>query len=178
MEITKQHNSVLSESFGSINAYEAHEKECAKFKNEFESVMSDLSQITPNGCNIRGNFSSFCPHLQYVVFDALKKEDWPHSIAENSIYLRFSINFKVKTFEVDQCGHIWLSDADKSKSHLCMCSIKSAVKAVGGKWMRKNRFHDAKDIASKMAKFYNEVMANVTKATGGYPYKQMLVNIY
>lgn len=176
--IEKQHNIAITECFNSRADFEAHEKECEKYKREFKEITTLLITERPDDCFFYGSFGSFCPYLQFITFDALKKEDWPNNISENSIYIRFSINLKEKSFEAKSSGHIWLSDADSKKSYLCMCSMKQAHKALGGKWLRKSKFKSAQDLVAKMNKFYTEVMASVTQATGGYPYKQMLVNIY
>lgn len=50
--------------------------------------------------------------------------------------ISFKIDMKGHKFEVSDCGHIWLSEADQKASYLCMCSMRKAVEAMGGKWMR------------------------------------------
>ena len=176
--IEKQHNIAITECFNSRADFEAHEKECEKYKREYEEIKTLLITERPDDCFCYGHFDSFGPQYQFITYDALKKEDWPNNIAANSIYIAFYIDFKTKTFEARSSGHIYLTKADQDKSYLCMCSMKQAHKALGGKWMRKSKFKSAQNIVEKMNRFYNEVMASVTKATGGYHYKQMLVNIY
>lgn len=101
-----------------------------------------------------------------------------NGIAENSIYLRFTLDLKEKTVQCNRCGHIWLSKADQKKSYLAMCSMKQATISDGGKWMRKSRFKNANDLVEKIERFRAQVMEHIEKVTGGYPYKQMLIDIY
>lgn len=173
--IEKQHSICLTEVFNSREELEMHENECVVYKDEFTEIKKAMmKELLP----VRGNFGTFCPHLQFVTLDALRPEDWPNHIAQNSIYLYFKIDLKSKTFEVAQCGHIWLSKHDQDKSYLAMCSMKKAHQHLGGKWLRKSKYKDANDLTAKVKKFYDSVMENMTKATGGYPYKQMLIDIY
>ena len=176
-EIVKRHSPILSEVFHSQEDLNAHEQECAKYKEEFNEILDALRGKNMIA-HIRGGFGTFCPHIQHFSLDALDKEDHPNGISENSIYVRFTIDFKERKFEIRGSGHIWLTDEDKRKSYLCMCSVRDASEAMGGKWMRKSKFRSAEDLANKVAKFWAATMENVTKATGGYPYKQMIVNIY
>lgn len=175
MEYVKQHNICLSEVFSSKQALDAHEVECAKYKSEFELIKAAMRLKT---LPVRGQFGSFVPYQQWVRLDALNTTDWPHGIAENSIYIDFKINMKESKFEVSSCGHIYLSEADQKASYLCMCSMRNAVEKMGGKWMRKGKFKDAEDLAKKIRDFWTQAIECVKQATGGYPYKQMIVNIY
>ncbi len=175
MEYVKQHNICLSEVFESKQALDAHETECARYRSEFETIKAALrAQTLP----ARGQFGSFVPYQQWVRLDALNTTDWPHGIAENSIYIDFKINMKESKFEVSSCGHIYLSETDQKASYLCMCSMRNAVEKMGGKWMRKSKFKDAEDLAKKIRDFWTQAIECVKQATGGYPYKQMIVNIY
>lgn len=173
--ITKQHTSILSESFTNMSAYERHEAECKIYADKFNEI---LSVINEKGLLFKGHFESFCPYLQYLHFDALRKEDWPNGIAENSVYLRFSLDLRTNTVQCNGCGHIWLSKSDQKKSYLAMCSMKKAIISDGGKWMRKSRYKDAKDLVNKIERFRVQVIEHIEKVTGGYPYKQMLIDIY
>lgn len=174
-KIVKQHNICLSEVFSSKQALDAHEVECAKYKSEFELIKAAMRLKT---LPVRGGFGSFVPYLQHVRLDALNASDYPNGIAENSIYVDIKVDMKEHKFEVSSCGHIWLSDADKKKSYMCMCSMRNAVERMGGKWMRKSKFKDSEDLAKKVRDFWTQAMECVRQATGGYPYKQMIVNIY
>lgn len=173
--IEVKHNSVLTEVFRSETAYNKHNAEVTEYSEAYNRLTAELVKQ----CEIvRGKFGTFCPELQYVHLDMLECKDWPHGIAMNSVYIEFKIDFKLKQIEVGNFGHIELTDADKKKSYLCMCSVKAANAAAGGKWWRKCKYKSIEEAAQKMAKFYKQVCANIQQVTGGYPYKQMKVNIY
>lgn len=166
MEYVKQHKICL---------LDAHEIECARYQSEYEKIKVALRART---LPARGQFGSFVPYQQWVRLDALNTTDWPNGIAENSIYISFKIDMKEHKFEVSDCGHIYLSEADQEASYLCMCSMRKAVEAMGGKWMRKSAYKDAEDLAKKVRDFWTQAIECVKQATGGYPYKQMRINIY
>lgn len=174
-QIVKQHNICLSEVFPSQQALNAHEIECAKYRDEFDKIKKAMWD---EGALAVGGFGSFCPYQQWVRLDALSREDWPNGISDNSIFVDIKINMKEQKFEVSRSGHIWLTDADAKKSYLCMCGMRSAVEVMGGKWLRKSSYKDAKDLAKKVKKFWEQAVDCVAKATGGYPYKKMQINIY
>ena len=117
----------------------------------------------------------FCPYIIYVRMDALKKEDYPNGISENSIYINFKIDLFNKKVEVHSNGHIWLSPYDKTTpkyKYLAMKSMQQVLIDNGGKKFRKQGYKDMKDLANKMQKYYKEVMTAVIDYTGGYPYKE------
>lgn len=116
--------------------------------------------------------SSFCPYMQFITIDALKKCDHPYNIAENSIFMCFKVNTDDHTLEVFNYGHIHLCEAEAKKTYLCMTGMKSVVKARGGKWMRKSKYKDVQDAVNKICKYYEIAMDAVNDYTGGYPYKQ------
>ena len=171
----KQHNSILVEQFNSAEDFCQHESKCEIYKAQFEDIVSALNDA---GYTTTDGFETFCPELQYIRMDMLKKEDWPNHIADNSIYIMYEIDMRAKTVEVSRYGHIYLSDEDSDKSHLAMCSMKHAHQAVGGKWFRRTKYKSAADLAKKMITFYNSVKQTMEEVTDGYPYKQMKINIY
>ena len=171
----KQHNSILTEVFNSKEDFCQHESKCEIYKAQFEDIVSALNDA---GYVATDKFDTFCPHIQYIRMDMLKKEDWPNNIADNSIYIMYEIDMRAKTVEVSKCGSIWLSDEDSDKSYLAMCSMKHAHQAVGGKWFRRAKYKSAADLAKKMITFYNSVKQTMEEVTDGYPYKQMKINIY
>lgn len=146
----------------------------------YEAVFNEIMQAARNNelPVVGRRFWDFVPYQQRVRLDALDKKDWPNGINDNSIYIEFKVNMKDNTFEACDCGHILLTRDDQKKSYLAMCTIKKAVEAVGGKWMRKSSYKDAKDLAKKVKKFWEQAVDCVAKATGGYPYKKMQINIY
>lgn len=171
----KQHNPCLVEVFNSADDFNRHESECEIYKAQFEDIVSALNDA---GYITTDKFDTFCPHIQYIRMDMLKKEDWPNHIAHNSIYIMYKIDMRAKIVEVSRCGHIYLSDEDSKKSHLCMCSMKQVHKAIGGKWFRRTKYESAADLAKKMVTFYDSVKQTMEEVTDGYPYKQMKINIY
>ena len=174
-KIEKQHNPCLVEVFNSADYFLKHECECEIYKTQFEDIVSALNDA---GYTTTDEFETFCPELQYIRMDMLKKEDWPNHIADNSIYIMYEIDMRAKTVEVSKCGSIWLSKEDSKKSYLAMCSMKKAHQAVGGKWFRRTKYKSAADLAKKMVAFYNSVKQTMGEVTNGYPYKQMKINIY
>ena len=171
----KQHNSILVEQFNSAEDFCQHESECEMYKTQFEDIVSALNDA---GYTTTDKFGTFCPELQYIRMDMLKKEDWPNHIADNSIYIMYEIDMRAKTVEVSRSGHIYLSNEDSKKSYLAMCSMKNAHQAIGGKWFRRTKYKSAADLAKKMVAFYNSVKQTMEEVTDGYPYKQMKINIY
>ena len=149
-------------------------KQIAEFKNEFEATKEALSGMV-NG-RVLGNFSiGLCPQLQFIRIDALEPKDYPHGIAENSVYLDFSINYDEHKVELNGQGHTYLSKRDLTLpqyKYLAMKSMTQIAVDKGGKKFRKSTFKDGKDLTKKLAKYYNDVMKYVTEYTGGYPYKQ------
>lgn len=171
----KQHNSILVEQFNSAEDFCQHESECEMYKTQFEDIVSALNDA---GYTTTDEFETFCPELQYIRMDMLKKEDWHNHISDNSIYIMYEIDMRAKTVEVSRSGHIYLSNEDSKKSYLAMCSMKKAHQAIGGKWFRRTKYKSAADLAKKMVAFYNSVKQTMEEVTDGYPYKQMNINIY
>ena len=171
----KQHYPYLVEQFNSAEDFCKHESECEIYKNQFEDIVSALNDV---GYTTTDKFGTFCPHIQYIRMDMLKKNDWPNNIAENSIFIEYKINMDEKTVEIFRYGHVYLSDEDSKKSYLAMCSMKQAHQAIGGKWFRRTKYKSAADLAKKMVTFYYSVKQTMEEVTEGYPYKQMKINIY
>lgn len=119
--------------------------------------------------------SSFCPYMQFVRLDALNKEDYPHGIDMNSVYICFCINHKENKVEIHSFGHVYLNEADKQSEkykYYAMKSIQQVYVDEGGKKFRKCKFKDAKDLCEKMLNYFNTIMVEVEKYTEGYPYKE------
>ena len=122
-----------------------------------------------------GKIGGFCPYIIFVRLDALKREDWPNNIAENSIYIDFEIDLYDKKVSVFRSGSVWLSPYDKTLpqyKYLCMKSMQNVLVDNGGKKFRKQSYKDMKDLANKMQQYYAQVMEAVNDYTDGYPYKQ------
>lgn len=149
-------------------------EQIAEFKSEFNITKGELSKMVSG--RVLGNFfvGLYAP-LQYIRIDALDSKDHPNGIAENSVYLQFSINYDTHKVELHGQGHVYLSKKDlqlPQYKYLAMKSLTKVATDKGGKKFRKSTFKDGKDLAKKLAKYYNDVMKYVTEYTGGYPYKQ------
>ena len=164
MVVKKRHSEFLTEVFPSESEYEKHESECKVFANDYADIVFELKK---RGLKPQYGFSSFCPKLQFFSLDA------PYTA-----YIQFKVDLEGKVIETDGCGHIELTEADRKKSYLYMCSVKNAHKANGGVWMRKSKYKSAEDLAKKVEKFWKSVMESLEQVTEGYPYKKMKVNIY
>lgn len=137
-----------------------------------------LTALEGKGLDFQATFrNGFCPYMQWVRVWAVRKEDRP-SIAENGMYVDFKVMLNEGKAEITQYGHIWLTKADQKASYLAMCGAKAATKAVGGKWFTKQSYKSGEDLANRISKFWGNFSECLEKATEGYPYKQMKVNIY
>lgn len=116
--------------------------------------------------------------LQFITMHYIDEKDYPHHIAQNSIYIEFRINHKTKQVTVTQSGHIWLTSEDQKKSYLAMTSIKHLMKHDNEKWFRTQHYKDIDSLAKKIADFYFSVGNVVRMRTTGYPYTHMAINIY
>lgn len=118
--------------------------------------------------------SHLCPYMQFVRLDAMKKKDVPYNIEDNSIFVEFKIDHTCNKVEVFRTGHVYISDDDKQTDkyrYLCMKSMTAVLTDNGGKKFRRQKFSSVDDLVKKMNNYYNAVMAEVEKYTGGYPYK-------
>lgn len=144
----------------------------------FEEIVSKLNEVS-NAKKIYGTFDErFCPEMQWIRIDALNPENYPHGIADNSIFIEFKFDLAAKKLEVTRTGHIWLSPSDKATDrykYLAMKSMTCVAEDMGKKKFRKSKFKNAEDAVKKMNDYYNMVMECVEKYTGGYPYKEGII---
>ena len=152
-------------------------EEVIAWRNEFDAIYNGIKNANVDNCkNVRGRYGTFCPYLQFITMDALNKEDYPNGIADNSIYLTFTINLLEKKIEIHSCGHVWISKEDKEKypmdKYLAMHSMLQITKRNGGKVMRKSKFKNVDDAVAKMKKAFTDVMTQVIDYTNGYPYER------
>lgn len=111
---------------------------------------------------------------QFITLDSLNKEDIPHQIAENSVYITFLVNLKAQTIEVHRTGSVYLSESDKQTDkykYYVMKSMTKVLKDNGGKAFRKQKYKDVNQLCDKIEKYFVSVMKEVEAYTGGYPYK-------
>ena len=147
------------------------------WKAEFNNMVESLKKANISHCEvIDGTFDGFYPSVQYIRLDALKSEDWPNNIKQNSIYVIFRVDLIEKKIELHSCGHVWISDADKElyakDKYLAMHSMTEICKRNGGKVMRKSSYKSVENATEKIIKAYNAIMEEVVDYTEGYPYKQ------
>lgn len=166
-----------------MNEYFKHmasknEKTVLDWENEYNMAVSLLKGQTPKANHIVANFqkSSIAPWLTFVRIDALKPENYPNGISDNSVFVTFKVDHMEKKVEVWRTGHVWISDIDKENHpqfrYLAMHSMLRIAKENKCKGIRKAAYKNAPDLAEKMAKAFNNIMDFVEYYTGGYPYKQ------
>jgi len=150
-------------------------KNVEEWSRQREMLRDYLTPISTAESVSVSKVGGFCPYIIYVRMDALKKEDWPNSIADNSIYIDFEIDLFSKKVSVLSSGSVWLSPYDKTTpkyKYLAMKSMQNVLVDNGGKKFRKQAYKDMKDLAKKMQQYYAQVMEAVNDYTDGYPYKQ------
>lgn len=145
------------------------------FKETFENIVETANKNT-KAVAIRARYGSFCPYLQFITYDALKKEDWPNHIEMNSISLTFEVHMDEKKVELHSFGHVYLSEKDKKSEQFKYLAMRSIIEVAaidyGVKKFRKQKYKDIDDLCSKMEAYYNAVMNALIQYTGGYPYKK------
>lgn len=150
------------------------EEQIATFAKEFNETKDTLKELVSD--RVIGNFiKAWGSDLQFIRIDALNTEDYPNGIAENSIYIQFAINYATHKVELHGSGHVYLSPKDLQLPQYKYLAMKSVVNVgvdKGIKKFRKSKFKDGKDLAKKLATYYNSVMECVNEYTGGYLYKK------
>ena len=150
-------------------------KNVEEWSRQHEMLRDYLTPISTAENVSVDKIDGFCPYIIFVRLDALKREDWPNNIAENSIYIDFEIDLYNKKVSVFRSGSVWLSPYDKTLpqyKYLCMKSMQNVLVDNGGKKFRKQSYKDMKGLANKMQQYYAQVMEAVNDYTDGYPYKQ------
>lgn len=153
--------------------------ETSVYNEVFAKVSKEIKRIADGNKYVKQVMveekpKSLCPYMQFVRLDALNKEDWPYNIDMNSIYICFCVNHKENKVEVHSFGCVYLNDADKQSEkykYYAMKSIQQVYVDEGGKKFRKSKFKSEKDLCKKMLEYFDNVMVEVEKYTGGYPYK-------
>lgn len=139
-------------------------------------ITNELLKIQPGTCvSIYAKIVEYHEQKQLFRLDALYKEDYPHRIDDNSVYLTFEVDLEAHTIELWRYGNVWLSPSDLKTDRYKYLAMKSMINVLvdnGGKKMRKSKFKTAADAARKMTDYFSTVMTEVIRYTGGYPYKQ------
>ena len=146
-----------------------------KFKTERDELQTILNDISSAEQKKVSGISSFCPYIIFVRLDALKSEDYPNGLSDNSVYLEFEVDLIEKKVELLINGSIWLSPYDREHKYkyLAMKSMVKVLTDFGGKKFRKQSFKNMQDLAARMENYYIEVMEAVKKYTDNkYPYKE------
>jgi hypothetical protein len=125
---------------------------------------------------VQGFGKGLCPSMGWVVFDYMKKEDYPHGIFENSMYFRFKVDFTDNKVELSDYGHCYLSPYDMKTEKYRYYAMRSAVEITesdyGVKKFRKYHFKDLETLAKKMQEYCKNAMVGIKDYTGGYPFHQ------
>lgn len=153
--------------------------ETSVYNEVFAKVANEIKRITDGNKYVKQVMldekpSFLCPYMQFVRLDALNREDYPHGIDRNSVYIYFCVNHKENKVEIHSVGHVYLNEADKQSEkykYYVMKSILQVYVDEGGKKFRKSKFKSEKDLCKKMLDYFDNVMVEVEKYTGGYPYK-------
>ena len=156
-----------------LEKYNQADKNRDNFKSEFNALMDALRASEPKYAKtISGNFSGFYPCQQYFRIEALESKDFPWHIEDNGVFLEFKVDFIDKSVEVNRTGHINLSLEEIKATNLAAVGLKRLTQARGGKWMRKFKYKDTKQLIKRVKDFFESVMAIVNDYTGGYPYER------
>lgn len=147
--------------------------------NEIVKGLKENLETLPH-THVSGKFEQrFCPYIQFVRVDFLDEKDWPHNIAQNSVYITFEIDLQSKKVKVFDNGHIYLTKADMDNSYLCMAGLKTICQTLGGKWLRTFSYKDSKAVIKKLTDFSNSTLKHVQTYTNNvYPYKEGVIDIY
>lgn len=153
-----------------------------EYFNTFNEVVALLNKAAEKESNcirqVKANYNVgfLYSHHQFIKLDALDPSDYPNGIAENSIFVKFEIDFAAQKFEAVGCGHIRISDADREAysryKYLACHTMRNVVKCNGVSWPRKQKYKDAQDLAKRILKAYTTIMREVSDYTGGYPYSK------
>lgn len=151
-------------------------KQTAKWAEEWNDIRDNATSDRTTAKHVlTDKAGGFCPYLKFIRLDALDKEDYPNHIADNSIYLEFSVDLFTHKVEMHRDGHVWLSEKDLQREpykYLAMRSMTDIAKEKGVKTFRKQGFKNTDDLIKKITAYYKQVMQAVTEYTGGYPYKK------
>lgn len=142
-----------------------------------EHEIFDKLDIKP--AHITVTKGSFIVPEARIVINFTQTKNYPNGIEENAIRFIYRFFFNTSTLEYSP-GHamIWLSPYDKENDYKyhAMRSADNLAKECGTGRFRKSKAKDEADVAVKIAKHLNKVMDIVNTYTGGYPYKEGIID--
>ena len=139
-------------------------------KTEAEKIEKILSKEIPELKSV-GVSASKGGHFVWIRLDFLNKEDHPHNIADNSIYLDFRYTVSDSSLELSGQGHLNLTDADKKGKYqyYALKGFSAPYIDNGGKKFRKVRLDDfnAKEVTDKIVDWVKDVVDAAIEDQGG-----------
>lgn len=131
--------------------------ETSVYNEVFAKVSKEIKRIADGNKYVKQVMvdekpSFLCPYMQFVRLDALNKEDYPHGIDRNSVYIDFCVNHKENKVEIHSFGCVYLNEADKQSEkykYYAMKSIQQVYVDEGGKKFRKSKFKTEKTFVRK-----------------------------
>lgn len=110
-------------------------------------------------------------HFVWIRLDFLNKEDHPHNISDNSIYLDFRYTVSDSSLELSGQGHLNLTDVDKKGKYqyYALKGFSAPYIDNGGKKFRKVRLDDfnAKEVTDKIVDWTKAVVKAAIEDQGG-----------
>jgi hypothetical protein len=139
-------------------------------QNESEKIEKILSKEIPELKTV-GISAKKDGHFVWIRLDFLNKEDHPHNIADNSIYLDFRYTISDSSLELSGQGHLRLTDEDKKGKYqyYALKGFSAPYIDNGGKKFRKVRVDDfnAKEITDKIIDWTKAVVKAAIEDQGG-----------
>lgn len=110
-------------------------------------------------------------YFVWIRLDFLNKEDHPHNISDNSIFLDFKYTISDSSLELSRQGHLNLTDADKKGKYqyYALKGLSAPYLDNGGKKFRKVRLDDfnAKEVTDKIVDWTKSVIKAAIEDQGG-----------
>jgi hypothetical protein len=146
-----------------LNDIEYIEKEAEKIKKILSKEIPELKTV--------GISAKKDGHFVWIRLDFLNKEDHPHNISDNSIYLDFRYTISDSSLELSGQGHLNLTDADKKGKYqyYALKGFSAPYIDNGGKKFRKVRLDDfnAKEVTDKIVDWTKDVVKAAIEDQGG-----------
>ena len=146
------------------------ENDLEYIKKEAEKIEKILSKEIPELKSV-GVSASKGGHFVWIRLDFLNKEDHPHNISDNSIYLDFRYTVSDSSLELSGQGHLNLTDVDKQGKYkyYALKGFSAPYIDNGGKKFRKVRLDDfnAKEITAKIIDWTKSVVKAAIEDQGG-----------